>query len=66
MSATLSSSSPMATTHPTLVCKLVIIGNSSVGKSSLLIRFFDEQQPPDNIASTTGGKFRVSQQTPFL
>jgi len=41
-------------------CKLLLIGNSSVGKSSLLMRFSDEQWLPEDEASATiGVDFRV-------
>ena len=41
--------------------KLLLIGNSSVGKSSLLLRFSDEQWLPEDEASATiGVDFRVS------
>ena len=41
--------------------KLLLIGNSSVGKSSLLLRFSDEQWVPEDEASATiGVDFRVS------
>lgn len=40
--------------------KLLLIGNSSVGKSSLLLRFSDEQWLPEDEASATiGVDFRV-------
>ncbi|KAF8512991.1 putative ras-related protein rab-18 [Gautieria morchelliformis] len=43
-----------------LNCKLLLIGNSSVGKSSLLLRFTDEQWLPEDEASATiGVDFRV-------
>ena len=41
--------------------KLLLIGNSSVGKSSLLLRFSDQQWLPEDEASATiGVDFRVS------
>ncbi|KZV88337.1 putative ras-related protein rab-18 [Exidia glandulosa HHB12029] len=41
-------------------CKLLIIGNSSVGKSSLLLRFTDQQWlPEDESSATIGVDFRV-------
>ena len=41
--------------------KLLLIGNSSVGKSSLLLRFSDEQWLPEDEASATiGVDFRVT------
>lgn len=41
--------------------KLLLIGNSSVGKSSFLLRFSDEQWLPEDEASATiGVDFRVS------
>ena len=58
---TISSSSPMAATNSIINCKLLLIGNSSVGKSSLLMRFSDEQWLPEDEASATiGVDFRVS------
>lgn len=40
--------------------KLLLIGNSSVGKSSLLLRFSDEQWlPEDESSATIGVDFRV-------
>ncbi|KIP01953.1 hypothetical protein PHLGIDRAFT_96527 [Phlebiopsis gigantea 11061_1 CR5-6] len=48
-----------STTQP-LNVKLLLIGNSSVGKSSLLLRFSDEQWVPEDEASATiGVDFRV-------
>lgn len=45
--------------------KLLLIGNSSVGKSSLLLRFSDEQWLPEDEASATiGVDFRV--RIPFV
>jgi len=62
---TISSPSPMAATNPIINCKLLLIGNSSVGKSSLLMRFSDEQWLPEDEASATiGVDFRVSRRTP--
>jgi len=44
--------------------KLLLIGNSSVGKSSLLLRFSDEQWlPEDESSATIGVDFRVSLET---
>ncbi|CCM00219.1 uncharacterized protein FIBRA_02247 [Fibroporia radiculosa] len=44
----------------TVNVKLLLIGNSSVGKSSLLLRFSDEQWLPEDEASATiGVDFRV-------
>lgn len=41
--------------------KLLLIGNASVGKSSLLLRFSDEQWiPEDEATATIGVDFRVS------
>ncbi|KAI0804624.1 ras-domain-containing protein [Irpex lacteus] len=49
----------MASTQPVNV-KLLLIGNSSVGKSSLLLRFSDEQWlPEDEATATIGVDFRV-------
>ena len=49
-----------AATQPINV-KLLLIGNSSVGKSSLLLRFSDEQWlPEDESSATIGVDFRVS------
>lgn len=54
------SSSSSSTSSPVNV-KLLLIGNSSVGKSSLLLRFSDEQWLPEDEASATiGVDFRVS------
>ncbi|KAF8151677.1 ras family-domain-containing protein [Crassisporium funariophilum] len=48
-----------APTQPVNV-KLLLIGNSSVGKSSLLLRFSDEQWlPEDESSATIGVDFRV-------
>ncbi|KAI0048141.1 ras-domain-containing protein [Auriscalpium vulgare] len=45
---------------PPINVKLLLIGNSSVGKSSLLLRFSDEQWLPEDEASATiGVDFRV-------
>ena len=50
--------------------KLLLIGNSSVGKSSLLLRFSDEQwMPEDEASATIGVDFRVRDSTypyPYL
>ncbi|GJE93511.1 ras-domain-containing protein [Phanerochaete sordida] len=52
-------SSSQTATQPINV-KLLLIGNSSVGKSSLLLRFSDEQWVPEDEASATiGVDFRV-------
>lgn len=52
-------STSQATGQP-LNVKLLLIGNSSVGKSSLLLRFSDEQWVPEDEASATiGVDFRV-------
>ena len=51
----------MAAQNSIINCKLLLIGNSSVGKSSLLMRFSDEQWLPEDEASATiGVDFRVS------
>jgi len=43
-----------------IIVKLLLIGNSSVGKSSLLLRFSDKQWLPEDEASATiGVDFRV-------
>lgn len=45
---------------PPVNVKLLLIGNSSVGKSSLLLRFSDEQWlPEDESSATIGVDFRV-------
>ena len=52
-----------ATANPTtpVNVKLLLIGNASVGKSSLLLRFSDEQWiPEDEATATIGVDFRVS------
>jgi GTPase SAR1 family protein len=54
---------PPTTTNPNqpINVKLLLIGNSSVGKSSLLLRFSDEQWlPEDESSATIGVDFRVS------
>ncbi|KAF6752654.1 ras-domain-containing protein [Ephemerocybe angulata] len=49
----------MSSSQPINV-KLLLIGNSSVGKSSLLLRFSDEQWlPEDESSATIGVDFRV-------
>ncbi|KAJ7280374.1 ras-domain-containing protein [Mycena rebaudengoi] len=51
---------PAAKPAPPVNCKLLLIGNSSVGKSSLLLRFSDEQWlPEDESSATIGVDFRV-------
>ncbi|KAH8827171.1 ras-domain-containing protein [Flagelloscypha sp. PMI_526] len=48
------------TNTPPINCKLLLIGNSSVGKSSLLLRFSDETYlPEDESSATIGVDFRV-------
>jgi len=50
---------PTSTATP-INCKLLLIGNSSVGKSSILLRFSDEQWlPEDESSATIGVDFRV-------
>lgn len=50
----------MAPTQELINVKLLLIGNSSVGKSSLLLRFSDKQWLPEDEASATiGVDFRV-------
>ena len=53
---------PPTSTQPAPInVKLLLIGNSSVGKSSLLLRFSDEQWlPEDESSATIGVDFRVS------
>ncbi|KAF9560611.1 ras-domain-containing protein [Agrocybe pediades] len=54
-----SASSSSSSSQPINV-KLLLIGNSSVGKSSLLLRFSDEQWlPEDESSATIGVDFRV-------
>jgi hypothetical protein len=53
---------PPTATKPTppINVKLLLIGNSSVGKSSILLRFSDEQWlPEDESSATIGVDFRV-------
>ncbi|KAG2346173.1 ras-domain-containing protein [Suillus weaverae] len=53
-------SSTATTTNPPVNVKLLLIGNASVGKSSLLLRFSDEQWlPEDEATATIGVDFRV-------
>jgi hypothetical protein len=48
------------TTNSPVNVKLLLIGNASVGKSSLLLRFSDEQWlPEDEATATIGVDFRV-------
>ena len=50
----------MASQDKPVNVKLLLIGNSSVGKSSLLLRFSDEQWlPEDESSATIGVDFRV-------
>jgi Ras-related protein Rab-18 len=52
---------PTTTSDTSINCKLIIIGNASVGKSSLLLRFADHQWlPEDESSATIGVDFRVS------
>jgi len=52
---------PAANPNQAINVKLLLIGNSSVGKSSLLLRFSDEQWlPEDESSATIGVDFRVS------
>ena len=51
----------MAAMISTIDCKLPIIGNASVGKSSLLAQFFDKKSPTST-STTVGFDFRVSRQ----
>jgi Ras-related protein Rab-18 len=52
---------PAAAPQAPINVKLLLIGNSSVGKSSLLLRFSDEQWlPEDESSATIGVDFRVS------
>ncbi|KAL1921101.1 uncharacterized protein VTP21DRAFT_11736 [Calcarisporiella thermophila] len=45
---------------PTTTLKLLLIGNTNVGKSSILLRFTDDQfLPPDEISATIGVDFKV-------
>ncbi|KAI9492138.1 P-loop containing nucleoside triphosphate hydrolase protein [Zychaea mexicana] len=47
--------------HETATLKLLLIGNSGVGKSSLLLRFTDDTfLPPDEVSATIGVDFKVS------
>src|SRR5579863_9352792 len=51
---------PKSHSHELINVKLLLIGNSSVGKSSLLLRFSDKQWLPEDEASATiGVDFRV-------
>jgi len=54
------SPNPATTTGSPVNVKLLLIGNASVGKSSLLLRFSDEQWlPEDEATATIGVDFRV-------
>jgi hypothetical protein len=51
---------PQSHSQELINVKLLLIGNSSVGKSSLLLRFSDKQWLPEDEASATiGVDFRV-------
>jgi len=51
---------PISHSQEIINVKLLLIGNSSVGKSSLLLRFSDKQWLPEDEASATiGVDFRV-------
>ncbi|KAG6856620.1 hypothetical protein H0H87_002370 [Tephrocybe sp. NHM501043] len=55
----MSPTSPKKSASAPINCKLLLIGNSSVGKSSLLLRFSDEQWlPEDESSATIGVDFR--------
>ena len=58
--AAVSSSSSMATSDSATSCKLLLIGSSSVGKSSLLVQFSDNQWLPDRASTTVSVSVRVS------
>ena len=54
----------MADANQVIDCRLLLIGNASVGKSSLLLRFTDKTWLPEDEASATiVVDFRVSTQT---
>jgi GTPase SAR1 family protein len=59
---------PQSRSQELINVKLLLIGNSSVGKSSLLLRFSDKQWLPEDEASATiGVDFRVrSQPLPLI
>ncbi|KAI8876793.1 hypothetical protein K501DRAFT_231384 [Backusella circina FSU 941] len=47
--------------QPVATLKLLLIGNSGVGKSSLLLRFTDDTfLPPEEVSATIGVDFKVS------
>ncbi|KAI6018687.1 ras-domain-containing protein [Pisolithus microcarpus] len=51
---------PAVASSPPVNVKLLLIGNASVGKSSLLLRFSDEQWiPEDEATATIGVDFKV-------
>jgi hypothetical protein len=55
---------PQSRSQELINVKLLLIGNSSVGKSSLLLRFSDKQWLPEDEASATiGVDFRVRSHT---
>jgi len=57
---------PQSHSQELINVKLLLIGNSSVGKSSLLLRFSDKQWLPEDEASATiGVDFRVRVVAPF-
>ncbi|KAI6018702.1 RAB3D [Pisolithus microcarpus] len=52
---------PAVASSPPVNVKLLLIGNASVGKSSLLLRFSDEQWiPEDEATATIGVDFKAS------
>ncbi|KAJ8453979.1 hypothetical protein ONZ45_g19486 [Pleurotus djamor] len=58
--STSTSNSNTTNQDPPINVKILLIGNSSVGKSSLLLRFADEQWlPEDESSATIGVDFRV-------
>lgn len=58
---------PQSQSQELVNVKLLLIGNSSVGKSSLLVRFSDKQWLPEDEASATiGVDFRVRRNRHFF
>jgi GTPase SAR1 family protein len=58
---------PQSQSQELINVKLLLIGNSSVGKSSLLLRFSDKQWLPEDEASATiGVDFRVRRNHRFF
>lgn len=57
----------MADAKPAIDCRLLLVGNTSVGKSSLIVRFTNSDEtwfPEEEASATIVVDFRVSEQVP--